>query len=70
MTDAYKAYGFTALPANQSKDKPATINPQPVDISSLAPPKTPLAVRVTDFPPQSPRIQLGISNREAVLSRL
>jgi cyanamide hydratase len=47
--EAYKAYGFTALPADQSTDKPATTSPQPVEISSLAPPKTPLAIRVTEY---------------------
>ncbi|ETI22116.1 hypothetical protein G647_06188 [Cladophialophora carrionii CBS 160.54] len=49
MADSAKTYGFTALPADQSQDKPSTTSPQPMDISSLQPPKTPLAERVTTY---------------------
>ncbi|KIX95382.1 uncharacterized protein Z520_08899 [Fonsecaea multimorphosa CBS 102226] len=44
-----KTYGFTALPADQSQDKPRTTNPEAVAISSLQPPNTPLATRVDGY---------------------
>jgi len=49
MSDIAKTYGFTALPADQSKDKPSTTSPGPFDISQLQPPQTPLATRVTEY---------------------
>jgi cyanamide hydratase len=49
MSDNTAAYGFTALPADQSQDKPATDKPQPMVIRSLQPPTTPLATRVTRY---------------------
>jgi len=49
MSDITKTYGFTALPADQSQDKPKTNHPEPMTISSLQPPKTPLADRVTRY---------------------
>jgi len=49
MSDSTKAFGFTALPADQSQDKPNTASPQPMDILSLQPPRTPLAERVTKY---------------------
>ncbi|OAP54447.1 hypothetical protein AYL99_11548 [Fonsecaea erecta] len=44
-----KTYGFTALPADQSQDKPRTTSPEAVAISSLQPPTTPLATRVDSY---------------------
>ena len=49
MAETTKIYGFTALPADQSKVKPAGHKPQPVDISSLQPPSTALATRVAEY---------------------
>jgi len=49
MADSTKIYGFAALPADQSKVKPATTKPQPVDISALQPPRTALATRVAAY---------------------
>ncbi|KAL6251051.1 hypothetical protein RBB50_001259 [Rhinocladiella similis] len=44
-----KLYGLTALPADPAKTKPATTSPGPVDISSLAIPRTALATRVDSY---------------------
>lgn len=44
-----KLYGLTAVPADQSLQKPTNPNPSPVDISSLQPPATPLATRVAQY---------------------
>jgi len=49
MADNTKLYGFTALPADQNLQKPRTTSPAPVDIASLAPPRTPLATRVAAY---------------------
>ncbi|KIW13072.1 hypothetical protein PV08_08259 [Exophiala spinifera] len=49
FADTTKLYGLTALPADQTKTKPATTNPEPVDISSLAIPRTALASRVDSY---------------------
>lgn len=49
MADSTKLYGFTALPADQSQDKPKTTDPEPMNISSLKPPQTPLSERVTAY---------------------
>lgn len=49
MSDTTKTYGFTALPADQSQDRPKTASPQPMDISGLQPPQTPLASRVNAY---------------------
>ncbi|KIW91267.1 uncharacterized protein Z519_08163 [Cladophialophora bantiana CBS 173.52] len=49
MSDSDKTYGFTALPADQSQDKPITANPEAMAISSLQPPNTALATRVDGY---------------------
>lgn len=49
MSDPLSSFGLTALPADQSKLQPATTTPQPVSISSLRPPTTPLALRVDEY---------------------
>ncbi|KAK6380636.1 hypothetical protein LTS17_004836 [Exophiala oligosperma] len=48
-TDTTKLYGLTALPADQTRTKPATTKPDPVEISSLAVPRTELAARVDNY---------------------
>ncbi|KAJ9632886.1 hypothetical protein H2204_007616 [Knufia peltigerae] len=48
-TDTTKLYGLTALPADQTRTKPATTKPDPVEISSLAVPRTELAARVDKY---------------------
>ncbi|OCF40880.1 hypothetical protein I317_05330 [Kwoniella heveanensis CBS 569] len=47
--DAFTAYGFTALPADQSKLPPATTSPSPILIEALAPPSTALAKRIDAY---------------------
>ena len=42
-------YGFTALPADASLTQPSTTSPQPVPISSLSVPSTPLATRINHY---------------------
>ncbi|EXJ71481.1 uncharacterized protein A1O5_05289 [Cladophialophora psammophila CBS 110553] len=49
MSDSDKTYGFTALPADQSQDKPRTASPEAMAISSLQPPNTPLATRIDGY---------------------
>ncbi|EXJ82096.1 hypothetical protein A1O1_08165 [Capronia coronata CBS 617.96] len=49
MTDTTQIYGLTALPADQTLQTPKTASPAPVEISSLQPPETPLATRVTAY---------------------
>ncbi|KAJ9121866.1 hypothetical protein QFC22_002489 [Naganishia vaughanmartiniae] len=49
MSDPISLYGLTPLPADQSKLQPATTTPQPVPITSLQPPTTPLALRVDEY---------------------
>lgn len=49
MADTAKMYGLTALPADQSQQKPTTTNPGPMDISSLQPPSSALATRVAKY---------------------
>lgn len=49
MSDPVSLFGLTALPADQSKLEPATTTPQPVSITSLHPPTTPLALRVDEY---------------------
>ncbi|KAJ9495315.1 hypothetical protein H2202_009102 [Exophiala xenobiotica] len=48
-TDTSKLYGLTAVPADQSKQKPATSTPGPLDISALQVPQTALATRVAAY---------------------
>ncbi|KAK5455085.1 hypothetical protein LTS15_005805 [Exophiala xenobiotica] len=48
-TDTTKLYGLTAVPADQSKQKPATSMPGPLDISALQVPQTALATRVAAY---------------------
>lgn len=47
--EAAKLYGLTAVPADQSVQKPSTPNPQPVAITALKPPSTALATRVAAY---------------------
>lgn len=47
--EATKLYGFTAVPADQSVQKPSTPNPQPVAIDALKVPSTALATRVAAY---------------------
>ncbi|WVF69459.1 hypothetical protein IAT40_004236 [Kwoniella sp. CBS 6097] len=47
--DTFTAYGFTALPADQSKISPATTTPSPVSIDALVPPSTALAKRIDAY---------------------
>ncbi|KAJ9102332.1 hypothetical protein QFC21_002732 [Naganishia friedmannii] len=49
MSDPISLFGLTPLPADQSKLQPATTTPQPVAITSLRPPTTPLALRVDEY---------------------
>lgn len=48
-TDTTKLYGLTAVPADQSRQKPATSKPAPVEISALQVPQTALATRVAAY---------------------
>ncbi|WVQ98376.1 hypothetical protein IAU59_005499 [Kwoniella sp. CBS 9459] len=47
--DACTEYGFTALPADQSRILPSTTNPSPVSIDTLALPTTALAKRIDAY---------------------
>jgi len=49
MADITQMYGFTALPADQSQQKPQTPKPEAMDVSSLQPPGTALATRVAAY---------------------
>jgi cyanamide hydratase len=48
-TNTTKLYGLTAVPADQSKQEPATSTPGPLDISALQVPQTALATRVAAY---------------------
>jgi cyanamide hydratase len=48
MSDSTAKYGFTALPAGPQSTPPKP-SPSPVEVSSLQPPQTPLAKRVTEY---------------------
>lgn len=47
--EASRLYGLTAVPADQSLQKPSTSNPPPVAISALKPPSSALATRVAEY---------------------
>lgn len=49
MADKTSLYGFTALPADSSLQKPQTSTPQAMDVQSLQIPRTPLATRVAAY---------------------
>ncbi|KAH0843096.1 hypothetical protein AYO21_08796 [Fonsecaea monophora] len=49
MSDSVKIYGLTALPADQSQDRPRTTSLEAMTISSLQPPNSPLAARVDGY---------------------
>jgi cyanamide hydratase len=49
MDDAFTQYGFTTLPADQTKTAPITTKPAAVDIKDLEPPHTPLADRIDKY---------------------
>lgn len=63
--DTTSTYGFTALPADQSKTLPATKTPSPVSISDLPIPNSPLAQRINayakhELPPDTYRHSLRV----------
>ncbi|GAA5925414.1 uncharacterized protein JCM15063_005020 [Sporobolomyces koalae] len=49
MSDSFDKYGFTALPADQSKTAASTNSPAKVNLHDLKPPTTPLANRIHDY---------------------
>jgi cyanamide hydratase len=49
MSDPFTRYGFTALPADQSKTAPSTTSPSAVSISALKPPQTELTNRINGY---------------------
>ncbi|KAI5453086.1 hypothetical protein NCC49_006115 [Naganishia albida] len=49
MSDPIALYGFTAIPADQSKLTPATKSPRPVPVAQLKPPSTAFCERVNTY---------------------
>ncbi|KAJ9095428.1 hypothetical protein QFC20_001478 [Naganishia adeliensis] len=49
MSDPIALYGLTAIPADQSKLKPATTTPQPVPVAELKPPSTAFCSRIDTY---------------------
>lgn len=49
MADETAKYGWTTLPADQSKDEPATPTPAAVNVVDLQPPDTPLAQHIAKY---------------------
>ena len=49
MDDAFTKYGFTPLPADQTKTAPSTTEPAALDIKDLEPPHSPLADRIDKY---------------------